>query len=210
MIVNSAYADEKSMLDSPFGFTNPSYRISDSPFLRLPDNMRNWSQISPPEPNEAIGSGSPSAVEIYNAVTKDVIQYSIDYLTPSPETESDLKSIPPYQGLLPPGMVPESVFPPDDRVQITSTTSYPWRTVVKLFMTHPSGQTSGCSGAIIDDFHVLTAGHCVYFHDEDGWAYDSWYDTIRVVPGLDDDYMPYYYAWATNGRTYTDWTNMSV
>jgi len=99
------------------------------------------------------------------------------------------------------GLKSSYVFPPDDRQKITSVTDFPWRTICKLYIeTQDSSYYIG-SGAIIDEFHVLTAGHCVYIHDEGGWAAE-----IIVVPGKDGDNEPYGRANTTDLRTYTGWT----
>ncbi len=197
-------ADE-SVPDGAYGATNPSYRISDSPYLRLPDDMKNWPPVVPPEPREVEGMEDPTAVVIYNSTTGKTVRIPSNDTTQQP-VESGLNSTLPYQGLLPPGIVPESVFPPDDRVRVTSTDTYPWRTVCRLFITASDGTHWMCSGAIIGcpdghGYHVLTAGHCIYMHDHGGWA-----SSVKVVPGLDDSYKPYNYAWKTNMRSYTGWT----
>ncbi|NGX32409.1 MAG: Extracellular metalloprotease [Candidatus Anoxychlamydiales bacterium] len=57
------------------------------------------------------------------------------------------------------------------------------------------------SGAIIDEFHVLTAGHNVYLHDNGGWA-----SSVEVVPGMDGTYKPFGSAMVTDMRSYTGWT----
>lgn len=99
------------------------------------------------------------------------------------------------------GLKSSYVWPPDDRQKITSTTDFPWRTICKLYIeTRDSTYYIG-SGAIIDEFHVLTVGHCVYIHGEGGWAAE-----IIVVPGKDDVNEPYGRAYASNLRAYTGWT----
>ena len=181
---------DEGELDGAYGATNPLHRVSDSPWLRLPEDMRDWPPMVPSTPGEAGEVQDPIAVEIYDIATGVTVRTPSDDPTQWP-VESGLDSMPPYQGLLPPGMDLESVIGADDRARISPTTSYPWRTVVKLFMTFSDGATGGCSGAIIGcpdghGYHVLTAGHCVYSHDHGGWA-----TSVKVVPGLDDDYMPY-------------------
>ena len=98
------------------------------------------------------------------------------------------------------GLQSSYVFPPDGRQKVTSVTDFPWRTICKLYIETQDGFYYIGSGAIIDDFHVLTCGHCVYIHDEGGWAAE-----IIVVPGKDGDYEPYGRANATNLRSYTGW-----
>jgi glutamyl endopeptidase len=194
-----------AMPDRGYGAINPSYRISDSPCLQLPGDMADWQPIVPPEPHEVEGMRDPTAVEIYDVATGVITRIPSMDKTQQP-LKSDLNTTPPYQGLLPSGVYPESVIPPDDRARISPTTSYPWQTICKLFVTWPDGDTGWCSGAIIGcpdghGYHVLTAGHCVYSHTHGGWA-----TSVMVVPGLDEDYMPYNYAWDTLLRSYTGWT----
>jgi glutamyl endopeptidase len=94
-----------------------------------------------------------------------------------------------------------SVIGADDRVRISPTTSFPWRAMTKLRMTFPSGRQFICSGALVAAKYTLTAGHCVYSHDEGGWA-----TSIEVIPGLDGTYKPYGSAFATRLRSYIGWT----
>ncbi|MFX1452018.1 MAG: trypsin-like serine protease [Promethearchaeota archaeon] len=95
----------------------------------------------------------------------------------------------------------QDVIGEDDRTRITPTTSYPWRSIVKLYMTWGSDRYIG-SGALIDKNHVLTAGHCVYYLANGGWA-----DSIKVVPAMDNGIEPYGHAWATEMRVYFEWMN---
>jgi V8-like Glu-specific endopeptidase len=67
---------------------------------------------------------------------------------------------------------------------------YPYSAAVHLLMTFPSGRSFIGSGALIDRFHVLTAGHCTYDSREGGWA-----RSITV------------YAGETNGSTYVGTAN---
>jgi V8-like Glu-specific endopeptidase len=97
------------------------------------------------------------------------------------------------------------VFPPDDRQRVTSTSSFPWRTICKLYITAQNGSRYIGSGAIIDNFHVLTCGHCVYLHDAGGWA-----DEIEVVPGKNDYDEPFGHAYVTYMRSYTGWTQSEM
>jgi V8-like Glu-specific endopeptidase len=94
-----------------------------------------------------------------------------------------------------------SVIGTDNRVLINSTTSYPWRTMTKLYMTFPNGAKGGCSGALIAAKYVLTAGHCVHSVGNGGWA-----TKVEVIPGLSGTYKPFGSAFATYLRSYTGWT----
>ena len=99
---------------------------------------------------------------------------------------------------------PQNVIGEDDRVRITPTTSYPWRSIVALYVTWGS-DTYICSGALIDENHVLTAGHCVYY-----LAYGGWADSIKVIPAMDNGNEPYSHAWAIDMRVYGEWINTQM
>ncbi|MGE3305900.1 MAG: serine protease, partial [Rhizobiaceae bacterium] len=73
-----------------------------------------------------------------------------------------------------------AIFDGDDRVQITNTKAYPFRTIGIILMKAPkSGNTGTCSGTLIGPRTVLTAAHCLYNHDDGGWL-----DEFVFVPGL--------------------------
>ncbi len=99
----------------------------------------------------------------------------------------------------------KTIFPPDDRTKVTDTTVYPWTTITKLYITAEDDTKWIGSGAIIDEFHVLTAGHNVYMHENGGWAKE-----IKVIPGKDDTYEPYGYAWSTYIQSYPGWIDSEM
>ena len=99
------------------------------------------------------------------------------------------------------GPQPATIFPPDDRQKIANTDEYPWSSITKLYITAADDSNWIGSGAIIDEFHVLTAGHNVYLHDNGGWA-----SSVEVVPGMDGTYEPFGSAMVTDMRSYTGWT----
>jgi len=146
----------------------------------------------------------PKAMELYDVATGLVTR--VPSADPSQRSLSEgLESTPPYVGSLG-GIDTRTVFSPDDRVQITDTTVYPWRTICSLIVTFPDGTQFIGSGAIVGDEcghgnHVLTAGHMVHSVDHGGWA-----SSVKVIPGRDGSYMPYGYTWATYLRSYTGWT----
>lgn len=85
-----------------------------------------------------------------------------------------------------PPLTPEG--PPPEMSGLSSLSSstsddYPYRMNCRLQMSFPgSSSTWQGSGALIDPYHVITAGHCVYDHDLGGYA-----DSITVTPAYDDD-----------------------
>ena len=111
---------------------------------------------------------------------------------------------------------PKNVIGSDQRVLQSPTTSFPFRGVVKLFVTYqndptvPKKKVFGCTGNMIGSFHVLTAGHCIFkqqgvgaFPNIFGWA-----DSVVVVPGLDGFTKPFGQTSVTKPlRTFKAWTN---
>jgi len=190
--------------DPAYGATDPSYPRSDSPWLQVRPDKLNWPGVVPPEPRFVEGAENATQVEVFDILSRKVTGL------PSQLVQSSSNTTPPFEGLLPPGEVVQPVSVPDDRVRITPTTPYPWRTIAKLFITAADSSHWVCSGGIIGSssghgFHVLTAGHCVYMHDHGGWV-----SSIEVIPGLDQTYMPFYHAWAKKIRTYTGWTQYQM
>jgi V8-like Glu-specific endopeptidase len=81
----------------------------------------------------------------------------------------------------------EVIIGNDDRVRIERTTDVPWRRYCALRITFPKGVFRG-TGFLIGPRAVATAGHCVYMHDQGGWARsvaDTWvqWHGASVRPG---------------------------
>jgi V8-like Glu-specific endopeptidase len=68
---------------------------------------------------------------------------------------------------------------------VADTTAYPFRAVVDLEVNFPHGGMHG-SGALIDRFHVLTAGHMLYNYSLGGFA-----TNIVVTPGESGNVAPF-------------------
>jgi V8-like Glu-specific endopeptidase len=85
---------------------------------------------------------------------------------------------------------------------ISASAGFPYTAIAKLYITFPDHQTYVGSGALVDAFHVLTAGHNTYSYSDGGWA-----TSIKVVPEMNGSYQPFGYAWMTYERTYTSFVN---
>ncbi len=95
----------------------------------------------------------------------------------------------------------EVVIGTDDRVRITSTGSYPWSATCSLLINTRTGRQYIGTGWFIGPRTIMTAGHCVYLHDEGGWA-----SSITVMPGRNGSTMPFGAHVATHLRSVTGWT----
>lgn len=186
-------------------------RPSDSPFLRLPaPALQLRPIIVPAQRTETVAENSNDAVS-FNLATQQESRIPAEA-----EALQQLRALsgatPAYEGVSGQGLAvlpsdgdtvgdSKSVLGVDGRVQISPATTYPWRTIARLQINYPNSGGWGCSGAIIDNFHILTAGHCVHSASEGGWA-----TSIVAYPGQDGNTIPYYLANAVFMKSYTGWT----
>lgn len=102
-----------------------------------------------------------------------------------------------------------TVIGADDRVPITTTTDYPFRTIGQLWSVDKDGGWSTCSATLISSRALLTAAHCVYSHESGGWLQDyefypaangqgnapfgkfSWTD-VYILNGYIENYQGFY------------------
>ncbi|MEO0788107.1 MAG: serine protease [Bacteroidota bacterium] len=98
--------------------------------------------------------------------------------------------------------VSEVIIGADNRIRIHSTHRYPWRAVCSLLIKAKTGKYYIGTGWFIGPGTVMTAGHCVYLHNEGGWA-----ESVTVMPGRNGSNMPYGSIRATHLRSNTSWTN---
>ncbi|MGH1493775.1 MAG: trypsin-like serine peptidase [Acidimicrobiales bacterium] len=82
--------------------------------------------------------------------------------------------------------VAEVVHGRDDRVRVSGTRSYPWRSICHLKITSATGSVHSCSGTLIGPRTVLTNGHCVFMHSRGGWV-----KKIEVTPGRNGSTEPF-------------------
>ncbi len=111
-----------------------------------------------------------------------------------------------------------SVFSPDGRTKVSNTTTFPFSAIGKMRISWkgPDGVIDTAddiivngSGAMIDPYHFLTAGHCVYDTRYGGWA-----DKIEVMLGSKGniiagtnraDYEYYSEAKSVHTRSFEGW-----
>ncbi|MFB6193719.1 MAG: PKD domain-containing protein [Halobaculum sp.] len=79
--------------------------------------------------------------------------------------------------------------------RVRATDQYPWSAVGQLI----AGGL--CSGAVIDDNHVLTAAHCVYNKSSDEWRPGPWF----FSPGLNETEYPFSTRKVTYVQTFTEY-----
>jgi glutamyl endopeptidase len=122
--------------------------------------------------------------------------YADDFAYPSPVADpvEQVDALPDTAPL-------EKRFGAENRLLVTNTSNYPWRTICKLEITFPKAKLPG-TGAIIDSQYVLTAGHCVFNPKYGGWAL-----SVKVIPGLNGTATPPFgSARADWMQTFWEWT----
>jgi V8-like Glu-specific endopeptidase len=95
----------------------------------------------------------------------------------------------------------ESIIGTDDRVRINTTNKYPWRAICSLLITTKTNKNYIGTGWFISPRTVVTAGHCVYIHNEGGWA-----KSIKVMPGRNGSSLPYGSATSSTLKSVNGWT----
>jgi glutamyl endopeptidase len=94
----------------------------------------------------------------------------------------------------------EVIIDADDRVALTATTQVPWLRYCALRITFPSGRGYRGTGFFIGPRAIATAGHCVYMHDQGGWARN-----IEVSPGANGTARPFGSVNSTTLRSVAGW-----
>jgi glutamyl endopeptidase len=107
----------------------------------------------------------------------------------------------------PPPPVAETVHGPDDRVQITNTSVYPWRVHASLLITAADNSLWIGTGWFIGPHTLITAGHVVYIKNSGVPGRDGWVRSINVMPGRNGGTLPYGSVTSTNFRTVNGWAN---
>jgi len=175
---------------------------SDNPALWIPPEKWSLPAIRPPKPRvltpaEKAALPPPDWMVIYTPATGEVRN------EPPPQGAGLFLNLAAYSspsstGLL--GQLPTllNVIGTDERQRVSPTTGFPWRVIGKTFMRFPNDSSWVGSGALVDSFHVLTAGHVIYDPKEGGWAKE-----IEFVPGMDGNYAPFSSAWADVQKLYS-------
>lgn len=97
------------------------------------------------------------------------------------------------------GLEPEAIVEADDRVQ-ANPREYPYTAICSLRIRSSSGKTYMGTGFFISSRILLTAGHCVYIHDDNGWP-----ESIEVIPGRDKNEKPFGSVVADQFMSFDDW-----
>lgn len=106
----------------------------------------------------------------------------------------------------PPLPIPETVHGPDERVQITNTSAYPWRVHASLLIIAADGTAYVGTGWFIGPHTLATAGHCVYIKNSPVHARNGWVQSIQVMPGRNGSDLPFGAVTSTEFYSVLGWT----
>lgn len=95
----------------------------------------------------------------------------------------------------------EVIIGADNRVRINPATGYPWRAICALKITAQNGSRWIGTGWLVSARTVITAGHCVYMHDQGGWA-----KSVEVIPAMNDSDRPFGSGSSSYLKSVTGWT----
>ena len=105
------------------------------------------------------------------------------------------------------GPAAETPISPDRRVQVTSTTAYPARATVWITFNKSASSTGwSCTGFMIAENVVATAGHCVNFGTSGGTGFFQ-KSSFRIYPGRNGSSSPYLCPGGGVARAQQLWTN---
>ena len=107
----------------------------------------------------------------------------------------------------PPQAIAEDVHGPDDRIQITETTQYPWQALCSLLITAADDSLWIGTGWFISPRTVVTAGHCVCIKNNPIPQRNGWVKNIKVMPGRNGSTLPYGSVTSTIFRSVGGWIN---
>jgi glutamyl endopeptidase len=95
----------------------------------------------------------------------------------------------------------EVVIGDDDRQAIPDVTIPPWRFICALRIKTATNRSFVGTGWLIGRRTVMTAGHCVFMHDEGGWV-----KSIEVIPALNGAARPFGAIVSTRFNAIDRWT----
>ena len=101
----------------------------------------------------------------------------------------------------------EIVHGPDDRIQITNTSVYPWRAHASLLITAADNSMWIGTGWFIGPHTLITAGHVVHIKNSGVPGRDGWVKSISVMPGRNGSTLPYGAVTSTNFWSVLGWTD---
>ena len=102
-------------------------------------------------------------------------------------------------GFSPEDMTEEVLLGEDEREKANPRV-FPYTAICSLKIHSSSGMTYMGTGFLISPRVLLTAGHCVYIHSDNGWPV-----SIEVIPGRDNNEKPFGSVMANQFTSFDEW-----
>lgn len=103
--------------------------------------------------------------------------------------------------------VAEIVHGPDDRVEVKTTTVFPWRATASLLITARDGSRWIGTAWFISPTTLATAGHCVCIKHSGVEGRDGWVRSIQVMPARSGQTLPFGAITATRFWSVKGWVD---
>jgi glutamyl endopeptidase len=191
----AAPIEEELLSDPPIEGSDPQSNPVADPGIEVVDGY------TPPSTEVGVLGASPESAEVSEARRR--VLEEIPGVWQAPDT-SGLRDVGEASFGSPPGL--EVVIGADDRIQISSTSIYPWRAHASLLITAADNSQWIGTGWFIGPHTLMTAGHCVYIKNSGVEGRDGWAKRITVMPGRNGNTLPYGSVISTSFRTVTGWT----
>jgi glutamyl endopeptidase len=162
------------------------------------ETVEEYKPIETPLAQLALAPEAAEAEEVHRRLIQELPD-----LWMSPDT-SGLSDIGEASFGIPPPI--EAVIGADDRVQITSTSTYPWRVHASLLITAADNSQWIGTGWFIGPHTLMTAGHVVFIKNSGVLGRDGWVRRITVMTGRNGKDLPYGSVSATSFRSVVGWT----
>jgi glutamyl endopeptidase len=179
-IVSEAIGEPVSEPPSEGSHSDPAQMVEDDPVQQVEEELETVEEYYRPE---SVAAEDWSVPEMSGL--KDIAEASFG--TPPP--------------------LAETVHGPDDRVQITNTSIYPWSVHASLQITAADGSLWIGTGWFIGPHTLMTAGHVVYIKNSGVPGRDGWVRSISVMPGRNGSTLPFGSVVSQSFRTVNGWAN---
>jgi V8-like Glu-specific endopeptidase len=162
-------------------------------------------QVAPPSDGEGDGAPPDGDVEAVEGYAAPPTEAAAEMLA---AVDAGLRDIGEASFGAPPRDQLEAIIDVDDRVQVTATSTYPWRVHCALRITAADGSQWIGTGWFCGPRTVITAGHCVFIKNSGVPGRDGWVQSVTVIPGRNADQQPFGAVVSTDLHSVRGWVEL--
>jgi V8-like Glu-specific endopeptidase len=159
--------------------------------------------VSPPMVGEAEGVLEPRQSGVEMLRSEMALEMAQPVTAPDTKGLADIGAA----SFANPKMLLETVHGTDQRIRVTETSKYPFRVNASLLITARDGSQWVGTAWFISPRTLITAGHCVYIKGSGSPARDGWVKSIQVMPGRNEQQLPYGSVTSTHFWTVRGWAD---